>query len=175
MLCALHAFYCKVLSTLYMAIMCLTHFGVSLKQGKSIGFVCHCLSSSLKSPDLDIQVSETFVSITNKSNSVKNQLKYASNRLVRPMNVTKSVYLLAIVDTPVDRAYCRPCVFCSCAQVSWYRDRQMQAYIAVGQPYLRPCKQCRCQVHTGYVLCRALVMNALLRQYNTMQIQQNFG
>ena len=63
----------------------------------------------------------------------KNWLKYALNHLAQPMSVTSSVYLLAIVVTPIDCAYNRPCVFCSYTQVPG-SDHQVYAYIAVLGP-----------------------------------------
>ena len=90
----------------------------SCARGKSISFAC---LSSIVSTKIAISrhlgISETR-STTNKSKSVKNLIKCASNCSVQPMamSVTNSIFLLAIKATPIDRTHSWPCAFCSCAQ-----------------------------------------------------------
>ena len=96
--------------TLLLCLFLITSHACTRARGKAIGFVC--LSSSRKSPDRHIQASEQLISATKLSKSVKkNWLQYALNCLARSTSITNTVLLLA---TPID---CRPCAFCSCAQL----------------------------------------------------------
>jgi hypothetical protein len=72
-------------------------------RGKAVRLSVVCLSAQ-KSPDLDIEASEGFVSTTNPSKSSKNWLPYASNCLVRSRSVANAAFILA---TPIDSTHCR--------------------------------------------------------------------
>ena len=92
---------------------------------RAIGFVCRLLSSSsLKTLDPDIQASVKIVSPNRRKTGLNMHLAW-------PMNVTNSIYLLAIIATPIDRAYCRPLVFCSCAQVAWQIIRRTRLDVCI--------------------------------------------
>ena len=152
------------------------------------------------------------------------------NHLARHMSIMNSVYLLAIIATPIDHAHCRPCVFSAHVHKLPGIDCQTYVYTAalrpvilsypptvplfhhcarfftaflgtnlpldliifsyfyqicknvplldqksrffkdfvplfasgrlVGMYYDHTCMQGKCQVHVGYVLCRALVVKA---------------
>ena len=79
--------------------------------------VCQCICPSA-AHKLNIHVS---VEIS------ENSLQYAPNSVTRPMRVTDSICLLALVAMPIDHAHCMLYAFYSCVH-SWPgRDRQQKA------------------------------------------------
>ena len=79
-----------------------SYYPASMHESKVIS---HLSSLPRKSPNLDIQASEQLINVTNLSKSAKTWLECASNCLAWSMSVTNSIFLLAIVAMPIDRAH----------------------------------------------------------------------
>ena len=92
-------------------------------RGKIIGYVCHLSSVIFRCCTKIVRSQLLGIWATYKHNkSVDTGEKLALVCLEsssKPISVTRSVFWLVIVATPIDFAHCRPCAFCSCTQLAW--------------------------------------------------------